>query len=48
MSTSTYRSSRSNSWTMPRPVQDASQRLLKHGPIQPMARESGFLSRWMR
>lgn len=38
----TYRSSRPDPWTMPRPFTDASQRYLKHGPIQPMTDERGF------
>ncbi len=47
MSTSTYRSSRPDSWTMPRPYQDASQRRITHGPILPMEQPS-FFSRLFR
>lgn len=35
-----YRSSRPDHWTVPRPHSDASQRLQKHGPIQPLPAES--------
>lgn len=44
MSSFTYRSSRPDRWTMPRPYQDASLRFRTHGPIQPMERP-GFWSR---
>jgi hypothetical protein len=40
-----YRGSRPDSWTMPRPHTDASLRYHKHGPIQPMDEERGFLRR---
>lgn len=44
MSSFTYRSSRPDRWTMPRPYQDASLRFRTHGPIQPMERQ-GFWAR---
>ena len=44
MSSLTFRSSRPDAWTMPRPYQDASLRRLVHGPIQPMD-QPGFLGR---
>jgi hypothetical protein len=44
MSSMNYRSSRPDSWTMPRPYQDASLRYIKHGPIRPME-EPGLLAR---
>lgn len=40
----TYSSSPPDRWTMPRPHQDPSLRLRKHGPIQPM-REPSLLAR---
>lgn len=45
MPSMTYRSSRPDNWTLPRPHRDASLRFLKHGPIQPMAEEPGFFAR---
>jgi len=44
MSSLIYRSSRPDSWTMPRPYRDASLRRMMHGPIQPMEQPS-FLAR---
>jgi hypothetical protein len=44
MSSLHVRSSQSDQWTMPRPYQDASLRLMKHGPIQPME-QRGFFAR---
>ncbi len=44
MSSYPFRSSRPDSWIQPRPHQDASLRLMKHGRIQPME-EPGFLAR---
>ncbi|AKH43874.1 hypothetical protein FHS61_002719 [Altererythrobacter atlanticus] len=44
MSSFSFRSSRPDSWTMPRPHRDASLRLMTHGPIRPME-EPGFLAR---
>jgi len=44
MSSYTFRSSRPDGWTMPRPHRDASLRYRMHGPIQPME-EPGFLAR---
>ena len=44
MSSFTFRSSRPDSWTMPRPHRDASQRFITHGPIQPMT-QPGFIAR---
>lgn len=43
MSSLNYRSSRPDAWTSPRPHSDASLRRLKHGPIQPMDCDRGFL-----
>jgi hypothetical protein len=40
-----FRSSRPDSWTVPRPFTDASQRYMSHGPIQPMQQERAF---WRR
>jgi hypothetical protein len=48
MSSLNYRSSRPDSWVMPRPHTDASQRLVKHGPIVPMDEDRGFIWRWFR
>lgn len=48
MSSLSYRSSRPDTWTMPRPYSDASQRRLKHGPIQPMDEDRGFLWKLLR
>jgi hypothetical protein len=36
MSSLTFRSSRPDRWTSPRPYSDASLRRHAHGPIQPM------------
>ncbi len=44
MASYTFRSSRPDVWTMPRPHRDASQRYHAHGPILPME-EPGFLAR---
>ena len=44
MSSPIYRSSRPDSWTMPRPYTDASRRRMVHGPIQPME-QPGLLAR---
>ena len=44
MSSLSYRSSRPDRWSQPRPHQDASLRYMKHGPIQPME-EPSFLAR---
>ena len=44
MSSLTFRSTRPDSWVMPRPYRDASLRLQKHGPIQPLERP-GLLAR---
>ena len=40
MASQTYRSSRPDGWTMPRPDRDASLRYMMHGPIQPMEEPS--------
>ena len=45
MSSLTYRSSRPDTWTMPRAHRDASLRLMTNGPILPMAEEPGFFGR---
>ena len=44
MSNPTFRSSRPDSWTNPRPYTDASLRRMVHGRIQPME-QPGFLAR---
>jgi hypothetical protein len=44
MSSQTFRSSRPDRWTMPRPYSDASLRRQMHGAIQPMERPT-FLQR---
>jgi hypothetical protein len=36
MSSLTFRSSRPDNWTLPRPHSDPSLRYHKHGPIQPL------------
>ncbi|MBD3728314.1 MAG: hypothetical protein IE933_01270 [Sphingomonadales bacterium] len=40
MTSLTYRSSKPDSWTLPRAHRDASQRLAAYGPIQPLAKPS--------
>lgn len=40
MSSLSYRSSRPDGWTQPRPHRDASLRYMTHGPIQPMEEPS--------
>lgn len=44
MSSLSYRSSRPDGWTQPRPYSDASLRYMTHGPVQPME-EPGFFAR---
>ncbi len=44
MASQSFRSSRPDGWTMPRPYHDASMRYMKHGPILPME-EPGFFAR---
>jgi len=44
MASLSFRSSRPDGWTSPRPHRDPSQRFLAHGPILPME-EPGFLAR---
>ena len=44
MSSLSFRSSRPDTWTQPRPYRDPSLRYMQHGPIQPME-EPGFLTR---
>lgn len=44
MSKYTFRSSRSDSWIEPKPHRDASTRLARFGPIQPMEKK-GFFAR---
>lgn len=39
-----YRSSRADNWTSPRPYSDANLRLMKHGKVRPM-REPTWLQR---
>lgn len=36
----TYRTSKPDHWTTPRPFSDASARLKNHGPVQPMPTEA--------
>jgi len=45
MMPTSYRSSRADSWSMPRPHTDPCQRFLKHGPIRPMDEDRGLLWR---
>jgi hypothetical protein len=40
-----YRSSRPDPWSAPRPYSDASLRMMKHGRILPMQDEPGLLRR---
>jgi hypothetical protein len=42
MASLSYRSSRPDGWTMPRPHRDPSLRYMMHGPIQPMYQPSWF------
>jgi hypothetical protein len=42
---SSYHSSRADTWSMPRPHTDASLRYQKYGPIRPMEEDRGFLRR---
>ena len=42
MSNLTYRTSRPDSWTLPRPHSDASSRYRSHGPVLPMQEPSWF------
>jgi hypothetical protein len=44
MASLSYKSSRPDGWTMPRPHRDPSVRYMMHGPIQPME-QPGFLAR---
>ncbi len=44
MASLSYRSSRPDGWTVPRPHRDPSLRLQIHGPIRPME-EPGLLAR---
>ncbi|BBC71873.1 conserved hypothetical protein [Altererythrobacter sp. B11] len=44
MSSLSFRSSRPDSWTMPRPYRDASLRYATYGPIRPME-QPGLLAR---
>ena len=44
MSSISFRSSRPDGWTVPRPHRDASLRYRAHGPIQPMS-QPGLLAR---
>ena len=44
MSSYSFRSSRPDSWTNPRPYRDVSQRMMAYGKIQPME-QPGFLAR---
>jgi hypothetical protein len=46
MASARYHSSSPDPWVRPRPAADASSRLYKHGPIQPMDDKGpGFLRR---
>ena len=44
MSSLSYRTSRPDGWTVPRPYRDPSLRHMIHGPIQPME-QPGWLAR---
>ncbi|UIP07664.1 hypothetical protein LY632_04495 [Erythrobacter sp. SDW2] len=44
MSSYTFRSSRPDAWTSPRPFSDASTRYMAYGPVQPM-QQPGILAR---
>ena len=44
MSAYSYRTSRPNTWVMPRPQSDSAQRRMTYGPIQSMERP-GLLER---
>ncbi|MHA6317836.1 hypothetical protein ACXYN8_09265 [Altererythrobacter sp. CAU 1778] len=44
MSSLSFRSTKPDGWTMPRPYNDPNMRRAKHGPIQPMHAPS-FLER---
>ncbi|WP_170324285.1 hypothetical protein [Altericroceibacterium indicum] len=44
MSSLSFRSSRPDGWTVPRPHRDASQRFMTHGAIRPME-ERGWVAR---
>lgn len=45
MTSLNYRSSRPDSWTVPRPHCDVALRRMKYGPIQPMDEDRGFFWR---
>ena len=45
MTSTHYRSSRPDPWTMPRPHTDPSQRFMKHGPLRPMDEDRGLIRR---
>ena len=45
MSNLSYRSSKPDSWVAPRPFCDASVRMMKHGPVQPMEAPQGLFTR---
>ncbi|WP_435416895.1 hypothetical protein WAB17_08325 [Parerythrobacter aurantius] len=47
MSSQSYRSSRPDNWTCPRPYSDASLRYMAYGPVQPMG-QVGWISRLLR
>jgi hypothetical protein len=42
MSTYTIRSSRPDSWAVPRPTRDPARQFAIHGPLQPMAQPGWF------
>jgi hypothetical protein len=42
---SIYRSSRADTWLMPRPHTDPNLRYQKYGPVRPMDEDRGFLWR---
>lgn len=44
MANLSYRSSKPDAWIAPRPFCDATVRMMKHGPVQPM-REPGLLAK---
>ncbi len=49
MSVRCFRSSRPDTWSVPRPYSDPNLRLMKHGSVRPMEEEDGILWRiWRR
>ena len=48
MSQYSFHSSRPDGWVSPRPYSDATLRRMAYGPIQPMHRPRGLLSRLLK